>query len=279
MSDVLEFAGVTVVRGGATLLDQVDWEIEEGQRWVILGPNGAGKTTLLQLAAARMHPTRGVAGVLGEVLGAVDVFELRPRIGLASAAMAERIPGGERVLDVVVTASYGIVGRWRESYDRLDLARAQELLDALGAGHLGERRFGTLSEGERKRVQIARALMTDPELMLLDEPAAGLDLGGREDLIARLGTLADDVEAPALVLVTHHVEEIPPGFTDVLLLRDGAIVAAGPLEITLTEANLERTFGLPLVLEQHGRRYSARARTQEQTAPRGGEETAQRPAG
>ena len=264
MSDVLEFAGVTVTRGDATLLDQVDWEIEEGQRWVVLGPNGAGKTTLLQLASARMHPTRGVAGVLGEVLGAVDVFELRPRIGLASAAMAERIPGDERVIDVVVTASYGIVGRWRESYDRLDIGRAQELLDALGAGLLADRRFGTLSEGERKRVQIARALMTDPELMLLDEPAAGLDLGGREDLIARLGTLADDVEAPALVLVTHHVEEIPPGFTDVLLLRDGAIVAAGPLELTLTEANLAKTFGLPLVLERHGRRYSARARSQEE---------------
>ncbi|MDO5711762.1 MAG: ABC transporter ATP-binding protein [Micrococcales bacterium] len=261
MSDVLEFAGVTVTRGDATLLDEVDWEVEEGQRWVILGPNGAGKTTLLQLAAARMHPTRGVAGVLGEVLGAVDVFELRPRIGLASAAMAERIPGDERVIDVVVTASYGIVGRWRESYDRLDLARGQELLDSLGAGHLSQRHFGTLSEGERKRVQIARALMTDPELMLLDEPAAGLDLGGREDLIARLGALADDLEAPALVLVTHHVEEIPPGFTDVMLLREGRVVAAGPLELTLTEANLERTFGLPLILQQHGRRYSARART------------------
>ena len=260
MSDVLEFADVTVTRGQNTLLDSVDWEIEEGQRWVVLGPNGAGKTTLLQLASARMHPTSGVAGVLGEVLGAVDVFELRPRIGLASSAIAERLPAHERVIDVVVTASYGIVGRWRESYDRLDLGRARELLDALGAGHLAQRTYGTLSEGERKRVQIARALMTDPELMLLDEPAAGLDLGGREDLLARLGALAEDLEAPALVLVTHHVEEIPPGFTDVLLLREGRVVAAGPLEITLTEANLEKTFGLPLVLEQHGRRYSARAR-------------------
>ncbi len=260
MSDVLEFAGVSVVRGQNTLIEGIDWEIEEGQRWVILGPNGAGKTTLLQLAAARMHPTRGVAGVLGEVLGAVDVFELRPRIGLASASIAERLPADERVIDVVVTASYGIVGRWRESYDALDLQRAGELLDALGAGHLAQRTFGTLSEGERKRVQIARALMTDPELMLLDEPAAGLDLGGREDLIARLATLAEDLEAPALVLVTHHVEEIPPGFTDVLLLRDGKVVAAGPIEITLTQANLEATFGLPLVLEQHGRRYTARAR-------------------
>lgn len=261
MSDVLAFAGVTVTRGGKEILSEVDWEVEEGERWVILGPNGAGKSTLLQLAAARMHPTRGVAGVLGEVLGAVDVFELRPRIGLASAALAEHVPGGERVSDVVVTASYGVLGRWREQYDALDLARATELLGALGVAHLADRRFGTLSEGERKRVQIARALMTDPELMLLDEPAAGLDLGGREDLVARLGALADDVEAPALVLVTHHVEEIPPGFTDVLLLREGRVVAAGPIEITLTKENLEATFGLPLVLEQHGRRWAARALT------------------
>lgn len=259
MSDVLAFAGVTVTRGSKHLLADVDWEIEEGQRWVVLGPNGAGKSTLLQLASARMHPTSGVAGVLGEVLGAVDVFELRPRIGLASAALAENVPGEERVSDVVVTASYGIVGRWRESYDRMDTARATELLGALGVAGLADRRYGTLSEGERKRVQIARALMTDPELMLLDEPAAGLDLGGREDLVARLGELAEDVEAPALVLVTHHVEEIPPGFTDVLLLREGRVVAAGPIEITLTAENLEQTFGLPVVLERHGDRYSARA--------------------
>jgi iron complex transport system ATP-binding protein len=257
MSDVLALAGVSVVRGGATLLKEIDWEVEEGQRWAVLGPNGAGKTTLLQLASGRMHPTSGVAGVLGEVLGAVDVFELRPRIGLASASLAERIPGGERVGDVVVTASYGVVGRWRESYDSLDHARAGELLEALGAAHLSDRTFGTLSEGERKRVQIARALMTDPELMLLDEPAAGLDLGGREDLVARLGELAGDVMAPALVLVTHHVEEIPPNFTDVLLLREGSVVAQGPIEITLTADNLSATFGLPLHLEQRGSRYLA----------------------
>jgi iron complex transport system ATP-binding protein len=259
MSDVLEFAGVSVVRGGNTLLDDITWEVEEGERWVILGPNGAGKTTLLQLAAGRMHPTTGVAGVLGEVLGAVDVFELRPRIGLASASIAERLPADEKVRDVVVTASYGVVGRWREHYDALDHARADELLSALGAGHLAERTFGTLSEGERKRVQIARALMTDPELMLLDEPAAGLDLGGREDLVARLGVLAGDVEAPALVLVTHHVEEIPPSFTDVMLMREGRVVAAGPLEVTLTRENLSETFGLPLHVQRHGDRWSARA--------------------
>ena len=260
MSDVLALAGATVVRGGSTLVADVDWEVEEGQRWVVLGPNGAGKTTLLQLAAARMHPTSGVVGVLGEVLGAVDVFDLRPRIGLASASLAERIPKGERVADVVVTASWGVVGRWRERYDDLDHARAGELLEALGAAHLADRTYGTLSEGERKRVQIARALMTDPELMLLDEPSAGLDLGGREDLVQRLGAIAGDLEAPALVMVTHHVEEIPPHFTDVLLLREGRVVAQGPIEITLTEANLSQTFGLDLVLEQHGERWSARAR-------------------
>lgn len=259
MSDVLALAGVSVVRGQKRLLDDVTWEVEEGERWVVLGPNGAGKTTLLQVAAARMHPTEGVAGVLTEVLGTVDVFELRPRIGLASASIAERIPNGERVGDVVVTAAYGMVGRWRERYDELDHARAGELLEALGAGHLVDRRYGTLSEGERKRVQIARALMTDPELMLLDEPAAGLDLGGREDLVSRLGEIALDVEAPALVLVTHHVEEIPPGFTDVLLLRDGKVVAAGPLEVALTAENLSATFGLDLTVECVGDRWTARA--------------------
>ena len=259
MSDVLAFAGVSVVRGGNTLLDDITWEVEEGERWVILGPNGAGKTTLLQVAAARMHPTRGVAGILGEVLGAVDVFELRPRIGLSSAAIADRFPADELVGNVVVTASYAIVGRWREEYDQQDYRRAMSLLEALGAAHLVDRRFGTLSEGERKRVQIARSLMTDPEVMLLDEPAAGLDLCGREDLVARLGALAADVEAPALVLVTHHVEEIPSGFTDVLLLRQGRVVAAGPLERTLTAENLSATFGLPLVVERHGDRWSARA--------------------
>lgn len=261
MSDVLALAGATVVRGGSTLLSGIDWEVEEGQRWVILGPNGAGKTTLLQLAAARMHPTRGVVGVLGEVLGAVDVFELRPRIGLASASLADSIPKGEKVENVVVTASWGVVGRWKERYEDLDHGRAAELLDTLGVGHLVGRTFGTLSEGERKRVQIARALMTDPELMLLDEPTAGLDLGGREDLVGRLGAIAADIESPAVVMVTHHVEEIPPHFTDVLLLRDGEIVAQGPLELTLTEANLAATFGVDLVLEQHGQRWAARART------------------
>ncbi|NPC96329.1 ABC transporter ATP-binding protein [Nocardioides sp. zg-DK7169] len=258
MTAVLDFADVTIRRGEATLLDTVNWTVQDDERWVVLGPNGAGKTTLLQLASAQIHPTTGVAAVLEEVLGLVDVFELRPRIGVTSAAVAERIPRSERVHDVVVSASYGVVGRWIEEYDALDHDRAESLLVELGVSELSERTFGTLSEGERKRVQIARALMVDPELMLLDEPAAGLDLGGREDLVATLAALAADPDSPAMVLVSHHVEEIPPGFTHALLLRKGAVVAAGPIEETLTEANLSSTFGMPLSLAHEDGRWAAR---------------------
>ena len=260
MDAVLELADVTVRRGQATLIEGIDWTVEEDERWVVLGPNGAGKTTLLQVASAQIHPTSGVAGILGEVLGTVDVFELRPRIGLTSAALAERIPREERVHDVVVSASYGVLGRWREHYDELDHVRAEELLTEVGAGRLTDRTFGTLSEGERKRVQIARALMTDPELLLLDEPAAGLDLGGREDLVSTLSVLAMDLMSPATVLVSHHVEEIPPGFTHAMLLREGKVVAAGPLEHVLTEEIVSTTFGMPMTLRHEDGRWAARRR-------------------
>ncbi|WP_460462620.1 ABC transporter ATP-binding protein [Arthrobacter pigmenti] len=246
MSDVLEMASVSVQRGSKTLLDNIDWQVAEGERWVILGPNGAGKTTLLQIAGARMHPTKGVAGILEEVMGAVDVFELRPRIGLASASLTSQIPEHETVLNVIVTAAYGVTGRWREKYDQMDESRARQLAAGWGVAGLLHRTFASLSEGERKRVQIARALMTDPELLLLDEPAAGLDLGGREDLLQRLSGLASDDEAPAIVLVTHHLEEVPAGFTHAMLMREGSIVAAGPLDDVLTSRNLSETFGLPL---------------------------------
>ncbi len=258
MSAVLDFAEVSVRRGEAILLDRVSWTVEEDDRWVILGPNGAGKTTLLQVAAAQIHPTSGVAGVLDEVLGAVDVFDLRPRIGLTSAALAERIPRHEKVHDVVVSASYGVVGRWRENYDDLDHERARDLLIEVGVKHLADRTFGTLSEGERKRVQIARALMVDPELLLLDEPAAGLDLGGREDLVSTLSVLAADADSPATVLVSHHVEEIPPGFTHAMLLRDGRVVTQGVLDDVLTRESLSATFGMPLALRHEDGRWAAR---------------------
>jgi iron complex transport system ATP-binding protein len=260
MGDVLDLIGVTVVREGATLLEDVTWTVREGERWVILGPNGAGKTTLLQIAGARMHPSRGSVDVLGDRLGEVDVFELRPRIGLSSAAFADTLPAGERVEDVVLTAAYAIAGRWREKYDDMDHRRSGDLLAAFGVGHLAERTFGTLSEGERKRVQLARSLMTDPELVLLDEPAAGLDLGGRETLVRDLSELAMDRRSPVLVLVTHHVEEIPPGFSHALLLRRGRIVASGPIGEVLTEETLSATFDLPLEVSQTGNRWSARLR-------------------
>jgi iron complex transport system ATP-binding protein len=256
---VIALDRVSVIRGGNHLLRGLSWQVELDERWVILGPNGAGKTTLLNLASARMHPSRGTAHVLGERLGRTDLGELRTRIGFTSAKLADNIPAEERVVDVVVTAAWSVVGRWRESYDPMDVARAKALLGQLGMGTMTDREFGTLSEGERKRVQIARALMTDPELMLLDEPAAGLDLGGREDLVARLAELAEDPDAPAMVLVTHHVEEIPAGFTHALLLREGTVVASGLLGETLTGQNLSKTFGMPLVVHRSGDRFTARA--------------------
>ena len=226
MSDeVLRLRGVEVRRDAAVLLRNVDWAAHEDERWILIGPNGAGKTTLLQVAATTLFPTQGTVEVLGEKLGEVDIFDLRPRIGLTSAAVAEQVPPGEKVIDLVLTASYAILGRWKEDYDSADVTRAVELLDALGCAHLIRRKFATLSEGERKRVQIARSLMPDPELLLLDEPAAGLDLGGREDLLRRLAQLAHDPKAPMMVLVTHHVEEVPDGFTHAMLLRRGSVLA------------------------------------------------------
>jgi iron complex transport system ATP-binding protein len=255
---VIRMEGVSVRRGDTTLLDSVDWAVELDERWVVLGPNGAGKTTLLRLAAADIHPSQGVVEILGSRLGRVDVFELRTRIGLSSAALGLRVPSDETVRDVVISAGYAVIGRWRERYDPLDAARADELLGALGLRGLGGRAYGTLSEGERKRALIARALMTDPEMLLLDEPTAGLDLGGREDLVARLSDLAKYHYAPAQVLVTHHVEEIPPGYTHALLLRGGELVAAGAADDVLTEAALSETFGLSLSLSRENGRFTAR---------------------
>ncbi len=257
MSAVLDIRNATVRRGRKLLLDDVSWSVDEGERWVILGPNGAGKTTLLQLAAARMFPTAGSVSVLEETLGSVDVFELRPRIGFCSNALANSMPMRETALNAVVTAAYGVTGRWREEYEQLDERRAFDLLNAWGVGTVFDRPFSTLSEGERKRVQIARALMTDPELLLLDEPGAGLDLAGRESLVAQTSELVGSEDAPSTVLVTHHLEEIPPGFTHVLLLRDGQVVSAGPLRETLTSENLTTTFDMPLELVERSGRYSA----------------------
>jgi len=255
---LIDFRDVSLRRDGHLLVGPVSWTVELDERWVIIGPNGAGKTSLLRIAAAAEHPSSGVAFVLGERLGRVDMTELRARIGLSSSALSQRVPGEELVSDLVISAGYAVLGRWRERYEDVDYQRAVDMLESLGAEHLADRTYGTLSEGERKRVLIARSLMTDPELLLLDEPAAALDLGGREELVARLTDLAADPDAPALVLVTHHVEEVPPGFSHAMLLSEGRVVAAGLLPDVLTGENLSAAFGQRIALEVVDGRYFAR---------------------
>jgi iron complex transport system ATP-binding protein len=259
---VLQLLDVSVVREGNRILDSINWTVEGDERWVILGPNGAGKTTLLQIAAAMMHPSSGTATVLDSTLGRVDVFDLRPRIGFASTAMARRLPAGEKVIDVVLTAAYAVAGRWNETYEDIDVRRAQRVLAEWRLDHLEDRKFGELSDGEQKRVQIARAVMTDPEILLLDEPAASLDVGAREELLQLLSGYARAEGAPAIIMVTHHVEEIPLGFTHALLLADGRITAAGPVVDVLTSQHLSETFGLGLDVEERNGRFTARASDQ-----------------
>jgi iron complex transport system ATP-binding protein len=260
MSAILELSGISVRRGDRVILGPLNWQVLEGERWVILGPNGAGKTTLLQICSSLIHPTTGEINILGEKLGKVDVFELRTRIGLTSSALVEQLPPDELVMDVVLTAAYAMLGRWQEKYDLWDESRAMALLTALGVRELGERLFGSLSEGEKKRVQIARALMADPELLLLDEPASSLDLGGREDLLRRIESLSKDPLAPATVIVTHHIEEIPVGTTHALLLREGAVVAQGEVASVITDQNLTQAYGLAITVQNEGGRFFARAR-------------------
>jgi iron complex transport system ATP-binding protein len=256
-AEVLRLRGVGVRHERSMLLRDVDWTARSNESWVIVGPNGAGKTTLLQVAATLLAPTQGSVEVLGEPLELADVADLRTRIGIASAAVADQVPAAEKVIDLVLTAAYGRIGRDAEDYDSADLTRAVELLDALGCPHLIRRRFASLSEGERKRVQIARSLMADPELLLLDEPAAGLDLGGREDLLRRIANLVRDPRSPMMVLVTHHLEEVPEGFTHALLMRKGTVLAAGQLAEVFTRRNLSRCFGVPLQVERRAARWSA----------------------
>ena len=257
MESLLAIEDVIVRRANRTILGPITWSVEDGQRWVILGPNGAGKTTLLQLLAALIHPTSGKVSILGNRLGAVDVFELRPRIGFTSSAMMEILPSEERVIDIVLTSAYAIAGRWQEEYDLWDESRAKALLTTFGVRDLAERTFGTLSEGEKKRVQISRALMADPEVLLLDEPAAGLDLGGREDILHRITQYTSDEQSPVTIIVTHHIEEIPAGTTHALLLKDGIVAHAGPISQVLTEENITEVFGVSVQVQFNGARYFA----------------------
>jgi iron complex transport system ATP-binding protein len=259
MAPVASFDRVSFVRDGRTILSNVSWDIDQSQRWVILGPNGAGKTTLLSLLASLNHPTSGTVTVLGERIGKSDVFELRPRVGFASSDMARRIPDNESVRDAVLTAAWGVTGRWNETYEEIDTRRASRVLAEWRLDHLAQHLVGTLSDGERKRVQIARAVMTDPELLLLDEPAGSLDVGSREDVIEMLDHFAGEPSSPAMVMVTHHVEEIPPGFTHLIVIAQGSIVRQGPISETLTGDVMSEAFGRPLSITHNNGRFQATA--------------------
>ena len=256
---VLTLDQVTVRRGDSTILGPISLTLKSSERWVVLGPNGAGKSTLLQLIATRIFPTTGNAQILDQDMGKVDLFELRTRIGLVSASSTTGIPDDELVRDVVLTAAYAISGRWNENYDLWDESRAIALLTTFGVRNLGDRKYGTLSEGERKRVTIARALMVDPELILLDEPTSGLDLPSREDLLARFATFASDPSAPASIIVTHHLEEIPTGTTHALLIKNGQIAFAGQIDQVITSENISAVFEYPLTVAKEGARFFARA--------------------
>ena len=255
---VVDFENVSFNRDGRALISELNWQVELDERWVVLGPNGAGKTTMLRIAAAQEFPSSGSARVIGEEIGRSDLRDLRTMIGFTSAAVADRIPNTEVVSDLVISAGYSVLGRWREEYDEGDFDQMQHILELMGASHLADRTWGTLSTGERKRVLISRALMTNPELLLLDEPGSGLDLGGREDLVAHLAELAMDPDAPAIVMVTHHVEEIPFGFTHAMLLDEGNVVAMGLIDDVLTSENLTKAFHQAIQIDKIDGRYFAR---------------------
>lgn len=257
----IELAGVGLRRDGRWILRDLDWTVTAGERWVVLGPNGSGKSTMLDIASLWLHPTSGSVRVLGEELGRCDVRRVRGRIGVSSAALADRLRPALSVEDLVVTGLRGDLETWWHDYGDADRALATAALGRVGAAHLGGRTFGTLSSGERQRVQLARTLVAEPALLLLDEPFAGLDLGAREDLLGRLTDLAQDRSVAPIVLVTHHVEEIPVGFTHALLLRDGRLVASGPIDTALTPGTLGETFGLHVQLAREAGRWRATATT------------------
>jgi iron complex transport system ATP-binding protein len=248
----IDARGVTVTVGGRTILDAVDLHLDAGEHLVVLGPNGGGKTTLLRVLATYRFPTRGRVELLGHRLGRVDVRELRPRIGLASIAL-DPLVDAVSVLDLVVAAHRGAMAPPRRGTpDPEERAAAERALDRVGAGHLAGQRVDTLSQGERQRVRIARALATDPDLLLLDEPFAGLDLGGREALLGDLDRLLAARDGPTVVLVTHHLEEVPVGSSRALLLAAGRAVAAGPVDDVLTSSQVSDVFGVPVRVERDG---------------------------
>jgi iron complex transport system ATP-binding protein len=248
----LELDDVSFRRDGRAILSDITLHVRAGERWLVLGANGSGKTTLLRIAALYEHPSDGSVSVLGERLGATDVRVLRRRIGYASAALGAQFRTDLTAVDVVKTARYAALEPWWHRYDEADRERAVDCLATMGVGTFADRTLGTLSSGEQQRVFLARTLMNDPAVVLLDEPSARLDLGGREQLVTALQHMADDPDAPPFVLVTHHVDEVPPGVTHAALLRDGRMLACGPIDEVLTSDALSECFAMPLVLERRG---------------------------
>ena len=254
---VIRLVGVSVRRAGRTILGPLDWTVRAGERWVVIGPNGSGKTTLVQVASTNLWPTTGSVEVLGSTIGRTDARELRRRVGYASAAQDPAFDPALTARDAVMTARHGALAPWWHAFDDADRTRAETLLGRPGVASLADREIGLLSTGERRRVQIARALMPDPDLLILDEPAAGLDVGARETLVRDLGRLAASQRPAAIVLVTHHVEEIPSGFEHALVLGDGRIASAGPIDEVLGGPAPAAAFGVPLRIGREAGRYRA----------------------
>ena len=256
-SAVISLSNVTLKRDGQTILNSINWTVLTGERWVILGPNGSGKTTLCKLAGLYMHPSHGNIDVMGKRLGRTDVRLLRAKLGFTSQALADMMRPSLSALEIVMTGRHAALTPWWHNYGERDRERATSLLKRFNCEALSNARYATLSAGERQRVMLARALMSDPPLLILDEPTAGLDLTGREQLISLLARLADNTKLRGAVLVTHHVDEIPPGFTHILLLGNGRLVAQGPIRETLTPDVLSECFGIPLQLEHRDNRWTA----------------------
>jgi iron complex transport system ATP-binding protein len=256
MDQVIRFADVSLRRGDRTILGHVDWTVRPSERWVVLGPNGSGKTSALRIAGAELQPSSGVVEVLGHRFGAVDLRVLRAQIGTVSSAVARSLDPRLSVEQVVLTGIDGTLAPWWSTTSAADIAVVAGLLDELDLRHLAPQPFAVASEGERQRSLLARALVSSPSLLLLDEPFAGLDLGARERLLTRLDATMQKPDAPPVVLVTHHTEEIPTACTHALLVRDGGFVACGPIDEVLTSANLSTTFGVAVQVRHHNGRWA-----------------------
>ncbi|WP_165214976.1 ATP-binding cassette domain-containing protein [Schaalia sp. ZJ1691] len=258
MTSVIELDQATVTRQGTTILDSVTWASSQGEHWVVLGPNGAGKTTLVRAICGRCDLDAGTVRLDGADISRTDPSENATRVGFMSNSLANKLRPTSTVRDVVRSAAWGVHVSFGEEYEMIDDERADNLMALFGIAELADRRWSTVSQGEAQRALLARALMTDPEVLILDEPAAGLDLGAREMLVSALDEIIADPRGPQVILVTHQIEEIPSGITHALLMANGSVLNAGPIDRTLTGVNLSAAFDLPLLAGQREGRWWAR---------------------